>query len=976
YDDGRPFYAMRLIRGDSLKREIQRFHAEGTPGPDPGEQALALRQLLRQFLDVCNAMEYAHSRGVLHRDLKPDNIMVGKYGETLVVDWGLAKPIDRPASGATGSETRLVPASVHGTSGTQPGSALGTPAYMSPEQAAGALDRLGPASDIYSLGATLYHLLTGRAPFQGEPADRILERVRRGDFPPPRRVRPGTDPALESICLKAMAPRPEGRYATARALADDLEHWLADEPVAAYREPWGRRLARWSRRHRAWVQAGTVAALGITLCSVAMAIAIRHAWILETQRAQKLATARADGEARILAGRAAVSDQDWPEAQRQLSRAIAEIGLEPELDPLEDLAAPLLAEAERHLADQDALRTARETYRRFQDLHERALFHATQALGLDPAASREATVQAIRDALALMGMTDDGAGGPVLSHPDLRARAETITAGGSEMLLLLAEAEAPTPADRSAGADPDRLRHALRILDHAAELGGPTWAYRLQRAHLLARLGDETGARAERREAERLPAGAFDHFLVGLVHHFRGDPAAALPHFEQASRRRPGDFWPQYHVALCLLKLDRPAEAEAHLTACISRRPDFPATYLVRGYALGERGAFEAAEADFRTAEGMTLDGQARYGLLVNRGRMRVLSGRFDEAHADLEAAIELLPGRHEAYVNRAQAYRAQKKWDEARAQLDRATGLAPDLAGAYRDRARVAIERGEPAAALPDLEEAIRREAGQPRQVAEDQTDRGLILFRAERYGDALAAFDAALVARPELAQAHRLRAEALMELGRDREAVAALDRSLSRGLPDADAYRLRGLLRQALGQAADAVTDFTRALEMEPDSSNMRTKRAWAYLLDGRDLALQDFDRAIALNPENCDAHAGRGYALVLLGRHREGIEAAERAIRLAPREPDILYNAACVLAQAAGAARANGDAEDHGAQAARSGDRGLALIRQALDLKPPGQRSAFWRDVIARDPALDPIRRLEGFARLEAEYGQPSP
>jgi tRNA A-37 threonylcarbamoyl transferase component Bud32 len=139
YDGGRPFYAMRLVKGDSLKEAVERFHADGSLGKDPGRRSLGLRQLLRRFVDVCNAIEYAHTRGVLHRDIKPGNVIVGRHGETLVVDWGLAKPMGRPNPVAAGDERALVPSSASGSSETLPGSALGTPAYMSPEQAAGQL---------------------------------------------------------------------------------------------------------------------------------------------------------------------------------------------------------------------------------------------------------------------------------------------------------------------------------------------------------------------------------------------------------------------------------------------------------------------------------------------------------------------------------------------------------------------------------------------------------------------------------------------------------------------------------------------------------------------------------------------------------------------------------------------------------------------------------------------------------------------
>jgi tetratricopeptide (TPR) repeat protein/tRNA A-37 threonylcarbamoyl transferase component Bud32 len=264
YADGRPYYAMRFIRGDSLKEAIEQFHRADAAGMDPGQRTLALRALLGRFVDVCNAIAYAHSRGVLHRDLKPGNIMLGKYGETLVVDWGLAKPLGEPAHGMSQTEPgegSLRPHSIGSSSQTLMGSALGTPQFMSPEQAAGRLDQLGPASDVYSLGATLYCVLTGQAPFNDKDVGAVLQKVQRGDFPKPREVKSNVPLALEAICAKAMALKPGDRYGSPRGLADDIEHWLADEPVTAWKEPWTVKARRWIGRHRTLVTAAAAAVL-------------------------------------------------------------------------------------------------------------------------------------------------------------------------------------------------------------------------------------------------------------------------------------------------------------------------------------------------------------------------------------------------------------------------------------------------------------------------------------------------------------------------------------------------------------------------------------------------------------------------------------------------------------------------------------------------------------------------------------------
>jgi tetratricopeptide (TPR) repeat protein len=229
---------------------------------------------------------------VLHRDIKPGNVLVGKHGETLIMDWGLAKPTGQ--SDARSGERTLRPSSASGSAETLPGSALGTPAYMSPEQADGDLDRLGPQSDVYSLGATLYCLLTGRPPFEGDDIGAIQRRVQRGDFRPPRAIDPAIDPALEAVCLKAMALKPEDRYVSCRALAEDIERWMADEPVSAWREPFSRRARRWARRNRTAVATALVALVaGVVGLG---AVAGVQAWANNALRKANDATQRALGE--------------------------------------------------------------------------------------------------------------------------------------------------------------------------------------------------------------------------------------------------------------------------------------------------------------------------------------------------------------------------------------------------------------------------------------------------------------------------------------------------------------------------------------------------------------------------------------------------------------------------------------------------------------------------------------------------------
>ena len=255
---------MRLIEGHSLDRAIRRLHPEAEPRAsafDPDVPPYDLRSLLLRFVAACNAVAYAHSRGVVHRDLKPANIMLGAYGETLVVDWGLAttfgapRDVGLPGAAETPAEIALRPTLGRDT--------VGTPGYRAPEQIEGRPDALAPTADIYSLGATLQTILTGRCPQDGaaqppEPADRSIPRP------------------LWAICRKAMAPEPADRYADARDLAADVERWLAGEPVTAFAEPWTDRFARWSRRHHTiLVAAASAVVAGLVLAMAILVLALR-----------------------------------------------------------------------------------------------------------------------------------------------------------------------------------------------------------------------------------------------------------------------------------------------------------------------------------------------------------------------------------------------------------------------------------------------------------------------------------------------------------------------------------------------------------------------------------------------------------------------------------------------------------------------------------------------------------------------------
>jgi WD40 repeat protein len=290
-DDQPPFYTMRLVQGRTLTEAIRAYHVRRViRTATPVERAT----LLNAFVGVCNTIAYAHAQGIVHRDLKPENVALGDYGEVVVLDWGFAKVLGRSDADLPGTA-----ADTPDPRQTSAGTVLGTPAYMAPEQAAGRAGRVDERTDVYGLGAILYEILTGQPPYPGDDTAGVLARVRAGPPPRPNVVAPRIQLALEAICLKAMARDPAERYPTAAALAREVQHWLADEPVAAYPEPPGARLRRWSRHHPA-LTAGTAALVLTGLFAAALAQSfVRKEQALAAEDRARTATYLADTMKRV-----------------------------------------------------------------------------------------------------------------------------------------------------------------------------------------------------------------------------------------------------------------------------------------------------------------------------------------------------------------------------------------------------------------------------------------------------------------------------------------------------------------------------------------------------------------------------------------------------------------------------------------------------------------------------------------------------
>jgi serine/threonine protein kinase len=268
---GRVYFTMKLVKGEDLKTIFDKLRS--------GVDGWTLHRVVSALIRVCEAMAYAHAKGVLHRDLKPSNVMIGRFGEVYVMDWGLALLLDAARGGGGGDETDAERSTVRSSRRDQSrtgssdelltldGDVVGTPAYMAPEQARGDRDLLSPRADVYALGAILYHLLSGHSPYRHESdgaAPSVLALVAARPPLPLREVAKGAPPELIAIAEKAMARRIDDRYTSMIELGEDLRAFLENRVVSAYCHGPVARALKWSRRNRGVIATAVVALLALS----------------------------------------------------------------------------------------------------------------------------------------------------------------------------------------------------------------------------------------------------------------------------------------------------------------------------------------------------------------------------------------------------------------------------------------------------------------------------------------------------------------------------------------------------------------------------------------------------------------------------------------------------------------------------------------------------------------------------------------
>jgi serine/threonine-protein kinase len=567
-----PFYVMRLIRGRTLRDVIaDYYHGVGQP---KGERRLRWNQLLRVLTTACQAIHYAHARGVIHSDLKTQNIVLGEFGETVVLDWGLAKRVaDASMKSPEKSEAPTLSLASDKPSLSR---FIGTPAYMAPEQLLGLADE---RTDVFCLGAILYEMLTGRAPYEmpgGELATTaFVSLVRETGFPPPSQVNPNVSKALEAVCLKAMARRPEDRYATPGELAQEVEHWLADEPVSAFTESWSVSAGRWMRNHQTLV--GTTV-IGLVIAFLSLAAV---AGLIQRQKGE-LAQLNLDLEA--------------ANARESMAAALAK-------KTLEDMTSE---DALNFLEKATSLRPEQKR------LFERALEDYRQATARTPVDEREAVRQAQSYFRLALLQTRLGLAAPAelsmraanklfdrlaVEHPDVPGYRSELASSYDNMGVMLVDLGRPHEAEKE-------YRAALKEREGLVAEHPQDQLYRRDLATSHYNIGNLQALFGKHDLAEREYRTALKEQLLLVKDH---------PDVPEYLR---GLATSHNNLANSLMQLVKPDEAEQEYRAAlgaleqlVETRPREPAyrqalavTHEALGNSLAESGRWKEAEKEYRAA--------------------------------------------------------------------------------------------------------------------------------------------------------------------------------------------------------------------------------------------------------------------------------------------------------------------------------------------------------------------------------------
>lgn len=798
---GRPYYVMRFVEGRTLKVVIADAHA--AMALDPSSRQRVWLQLLEIYLAICRTVAFAHHRGVIHRDIKPDNVMVGEFGETLLLDWGLAKVVGAPEPPTGDGLVRM--SGGRDSTATQDGNVMGSPQYMPPEMADGRASAGDVRTDVYLLGATLYEILTKRPPRQGSSQIETVELARTTSPPQARRVNPSVSRALEAICTKAMAREKESRYSSAQELAADVERYLSGEPVGAYRESWSERLGRWVRRHRRVLLRGAAAVLAIAGIATAAALAIRA-----QRRANEFAQQLSDTQ---LVARAAADFDELSRAVGRLHYALADSS------PLDDRLSCLDTAAVQHGKSQVdriaarwrpdlsdfPLEDRRERMKRM--LADATLWRIQQESVRADAGQAERLLKEL-DAVAPAGPSPAG-------FHRLRATC-LLQAGKSDLAEIALTLARQSPL---ASFDHFLLGEQRRVSAREANLS-------------VAGDASSTGAHGELRDAisdygrclELDPANVWAHLQKGRCHLLRGEHDEAKIESDLAVALEPELPWAWTVRGFVFLILKNRTAAERDLDYALKLEPDFEPARLNRGAVDLNWQDTKAARVHFQAVLAVHPESvPARYYLAF----ADFLDGRHDEALRRCESLCQESPRLTAPRLLAVQAHLARGDGTAARAELDgwlSASSFAASLGGA----------------------EAAARRCHLWRTLAPRQLGPGRRLTWELAITDGRAALDGGATT----AQAYDDLAGAYLALGKSEEAL----RTLAGAVDAAGSETLRAQLRLKRGLAlvnqgdhAAARAEYAVAARLAGSDSQCQLIRAEAHAMLGYVAARQEaFDTA----------------------------------------------------------------------------------------------------------------------------------